>query len=133
MEPIARRRRSHEGLHPSWHGTAFLIEAILLLAFLIGAIALFMQLFSASIVRSSENDELASAIALASNSAERFAADPIGAGAETLTEDGLTVTCEVTPEKKEGGTLYKAEISVSDGSTEVYRLSTARYVSEVAK
>lgn len=134
MESFVQHRgagQAGESGRATWPGTAFLVEALILLAFLVGALAVFMQLFGASAVRGAENGELAQAIVLASNSAEEFAADPQGAAAET-TEDGFTVRCDVQPEKTAAGTLYHASITVESNGDEVYQLETSRYVSEVA-
>lgn len=133
MEPATRRNRTAQNLRSSWHGTAFIVEAIILLAFLVGSVALFMQLFSNASLKGTENENLAHAIVLASNSAERFSADPENASQETTADDGFRVTCSVAPEKTEGGTLYRADIVVSKNGEDVYSLSTARYVSEVAR
>ena len=37
---------------------------------------------------------------------------------------------EVVPERTEGGTLYRANITVSCGGEAVYELETSRYVSD---
>ena len=96
---------------PAWSGTAFIVEALFLLVFLVASTAVFVQLFAHAKQQSAESLELSRAVALASNTAERFAANPestIG-----ITRDGeLAAVCTVTPEQHESGILYKAEISV---------------------
>ena len=128
LESPARRSRSL----PSWAGAAFIVEAMLLLVFLIGSVAVFTQLFAASIERSTRSENLAGAVAAAENVAERFAVDPTGT-VGTTTVGNLTVTCESKGEDMAGGTLYHATITVlSDDSDEpVYTLNTASYESEV--
>lgn len=134
MDPAARRlRAANQKPRSSWHGTAFIIEAIVLLAFLVGSVALFMQLFANASSKGAENENLAHAIVLASNSAERFAVEPTGVADETETEDGFQVTCTVTAEETGGGTLYRADIVVSMGEDELYGLQTAKYVSEAIR
>lgn len=133
MDHRARRALTAHSLRPSWHGTAFIVEAIVLLALLAGCIALFMQLFSAALLKGAENENLSHAIVLATNSAERFAIDPEGAACETMTEDGFLVLCSVSPEETEGGTLYRADIVVSNSTGDIYRLATAKYRSGVAR
>ena len=133
-----------DGGRASWHGTALLVEALVLLAFLVASLALFMQVF-------------AQAVAMASNLAEEFAADP-AAEPEPLERDGLTASCAVATVAADdadgtggqtgsgaddalsgapagdssgaAGTLYRATILVTDGDgDEVYRLVTERYAS----
>ena len=86
---------------PAWSGMAMLVEAMLLLVFLMTSLAIAMQL---------------------------FAADPSTAGGVTQADD-LTVDCQVTDEDTARGTLYHATISVfaDDAETAVYVLTTARY------
>lgn len=140
-----------DGGRASWHGTALLVEALVLLAFLVASLALFMQVFAQARGMGAEGSELAQAVAMASNLAEEFAADP-ATEPEPLERDGLTASCEVatvaaddadhagsqTDPDADGapagdssgaaGTLYRATILVTDGDgDEVYRLVTERY------
>lgn len=135
--------RRHLHSRPAWSGAAFIVEAILLLAFLIGSLAVFTQMFALSMQKSAESQTLSQAVALASSTAERFAADPADAQGTEL-RDGLRVECQVTPEMTDTGTLYRAEIAVydeTDGAASaggvagaanepIYSISTARYESE---
>lgn len=140
------------GGRASWHGTALLVEALVLLAFLVASLALFMQAFAQARGMGAEGSELAQAVAMASNLAEEFAADP-ATEPEPLERDGLTASCEVATVAAGGadgqtgsgaddatsggssgdssgaaGTLYRATILVTDGDgDEVYRLVTERY------
>lgn len=140
------------GGRASWHGTALLVEALVLLAFLVASLALFMQVFAQARGMGAEGSELAQAVAMASNLAEEFAADP-ATEPEPLERDGLTASCEVATVAAGGadgqtgsgaddapsggsssdssgaaGTLYRATILVTDGDgDEVYRLVTERY------
>ena len=143
--PDAGRR---DGGRASWHGTALLVEALVLLAFLVASLALFMQAFAQARGMGADGSELAQAVAMASNLAEEFAADP-AAEPEPLERDGLTASCAVATVAAGGadgqtdpdaddtpsgdssgaaGTLYRATILVTDGDgDEVYRLVTERY------
>lgn len=145
--PGASRR---DGGRASWHGTALLVEALVLLAFLVASLALFMQVFAQARGMGAEGSELAQAVAMASNLAEEFAADP-ATEPEPLERDGLTASCEVATVAADdvggltgsdaddassdgssgaAGTLYRATILVTDGDgDEVYRLVTERYAS----
>lgn len=116
-----------------WPGAAFVVEALILLVFLAGCLAVFMQLFGDADERGRQNVRLERAVELASNRAERFAADPLGgAGVAEEAGDGLVVMCDVAPEELGAGVLYRAEIDVRDGDEVVYAVATARYVAGAA-
>lgn len=142
-----------DGGRASWHGTALLVEALVLLAFLVASLALFMQVFAQARGMGAEGSELAQAVAMASDLAEEFAADP-AAEPDPLERDGLTASCAVATVTADdaghtdgqtgseaddapsgissgaAGTLYRATILVTDGDgDEVYRLVTERYAS----
>lgn len=152
--PDAGRR---DGGRASWHGTALLVEALVLLAFLVASLALFMQVFAQARGMGADGSQLAQAVAMASNLAEEFAADP-ATEPDPLERDGLTASCAVAtvaaddvdgadgqtgPDADDApsggsssdssgaaGTLYRATILVTDGDgDEVYRLVTERYAS----
>ena len=112
-------------------GFAFLIEALVVLAFLMGCLAVFVQLFSSAQLEGLSANRLSQAVVAATNRAEEFSANPTNAsGAKT--EDDLRVDCEVREERRNAGILYHATISVYDerkGDEEVFTLETARYVS----
>lgn len=130
-------QRTRRPGRPLWSGAAFIVEALLLLVFLIASLAIFTQLFAASAEKSIEADELSRAVAAASSVAERFAADP-SAVAETNQADDLTVTCDITKTPRANGMLYEATISVYDDAQQpgdvnaLYTITTARYESEVS-
>ena len=137
-----------DGGRASWRGTALLVEALVLLAFLVASLALFMQVFAQARGMGAEGSELAQAVAMASDLAEEFATDP-AVEPEPLERDGLTASCAiatVAADDADGtggqtgsgaddalsggtaGTLYRATILVTDGDgDEVYRLVTERY------
>ena len=138
----ARGRTSR--VTPAWHGTAFFVEALVLLAFLVAAIAVFMSLFAAARAQSDEAAQLTDAVLLAQEVAEVFAADPAefsaeseagaAAGEPALARGGLSVHATATVEPCDDGALYHAVIAVTpDGENEaVYELETARYVADAA-
>lgn len=128
-----KRRRSARG-RSAWPGAAFIMEALILLLFLAACLAVFMELFGAANQRGVQNMRYEQAVILASNEAERFAADPAAAAAavaegagDTATSDGLEVSVAVVPEPTAAGVLYRADIVVTDGDGELYRLQTACY------
>ena len=104
-------RHTNVSQQSRWPGAAFLIESMLLLVFVAVSIVVFTQLFAASAARAFESEELANAVAAASNAAERFAADPRGVASAEV-ENGLVVTTDVTPDQRQGGTLFRAVIRV---------------------
>jgi Tfp pilus assembly protein PilV len=117
----------------SWTGMAFLVESMLLLVFLIGALALFASLFAFSVQRGDESRELTAAVAMASDTAERFCADPTSVP-QSFVKDGLTVTCEVANDKRAGGMYRRALITVYDtAGQQVYSLDTAVYESGASR
>ncbi len=114
---------------PAWSGMAVVVEAMLMLVFLIGSLAILTQVFATASVRAREAHDLAAAVSVATSAAERFAADP--EGAEGVTEaEGLSVDCQVTSDQTTRGTIYHATITVRSEhvSEPVYTLSTERYV-----
>ena len=115
--------------------TAFLIEALVLMAVLIASMAVFTQLFTHSAVAAHQAEDLTRATLLAQNAAEDFSSDPAAVAAGNVSavdgSDGLTVSCDVDSDAQGRGTLYTAHITVSDDSGEVYALDASRYESGV--
>lgn len=112
------------------HGRAFLIEALAVLAFLMASLAVFAQLFAGAEIEALKANRLSRATTMASNYAEEFSADPMAAPT-SVTEDELTLTCEIKPVQRDAGTLYEATITVADeGGNDLYVLETSRYVTD---
>ena len=125
--------------------TAFLVEALVLMAVLIASMAVFTLLFTHSAVAAHQAKNLTRATLLAQNAAEEFSSDPAAVAAgKTVGQgvaagdvpavddsDGLTVSCNVDSDVQGRGTLYTARITVSDDSGEVYALDVSRYESGV--
>ncbi len=119
--------------------TAFIVETLALLAVLVVSIAVFTLLFSRATTTADQSSRLCRAVVVAENAAEEFSADPVAvtggetvaAGAATSGEDGFAVSCEVTADERDSGTLFRAHIEVSDDAGVAYELDTARFVSEV--
>lgn len=61
--------------------TAFLIEALVLMAVLIASMAVFTQLFTHSAVAAHQAEDLTRATLLAQNAAEEFSSDPAAVAA----------------------------------------------------
>lgn len=146
-KPVNTLLAAHRGSVTTWHGTAFVVEALVLLVFLAFTLAVFMQLFGAAHNRGLEERQLTQAVLLASNAAEEFAAAPLaGTSSETFDSNGnaldasaetgageaanaYVVLCEVVPVHMEGGALLRASITVSCDDETIYALETSRYVS----
>lgn len=107
-------------------GAAFLVEALILLLFLVTSLCLFMQAFAHARAIGTQAAQLERAVALASNMAERFCSAPSAELAPAV-EDGLTATCSIEGPSQDGTDLLRATITVtdSDGSV-VFELATAR-------
>ncbi len=120
----------------SWTSTAFMVEAIVLLFFLIASMAVFTQLFGLATTTSTEAARLANANTIAQNAAEEFSADPasvakgakVGLGAAASTSGNFKVSCDVSKKKNSTGILYSAHIVVSDDNGEAYSLDAERFV-----
>ena len=84
---------------------AFIVESILLLVFLVGALALMALTFSNALNRSVESRTQDAAVIAASSIAEHFAADPSDVQDETLLGD-LRIVCTVTDEPREIGRAH---------------------------
>lgn len=118
--PVATRgAAAHTERAPLWHGTAFLVEALVLLAFLTAALAVFAQLFASARTEAARGAELSEAVAIAQNAAERFAAaaDPAALdGATTATGpqtgNAYYLVIDVEPTEQAAGTLWTATIYV---------------------
>lgn len=96
--------------HGRWPGAAFLVEAMLLLVFVMGSMAVFTQMFAAASQHANQSRELTDAVAATSAMAERFAADPASVPDRVAIGDAHVV-CLVSEQQREGGILYKARIS----------------------
>lgn len=106
MKDISAHRRSRSGV-------AFIIEALILLVFLAGSLAVLMQLFADSYLEGTASKAEARAIQLASNAAERFSADP-GSMTEFTVDGDYFVYSPVRAQEREAGTFYTATIMVFD-------------------
>lgn len=112
-------------------GRAFIIEALILFAFLIASLAVITQVFVASVSESAYSRDLEHAITIASNTAERFSANPLS-DELNYSQDGLTVTCEVDSQPTGAGTLYIAHIIVYNDRGAFFDVDTTRYVNGVS-
>lgn len=123
-------RRNRKG---AWRGTALIVEILVILVVVVACLTVFVKLFSYAYTSNAYDQHRAHAITLATNQAERFAADTSPAtGTFTQSEGKYTTTWTVTAEPTERGTLYSAVVLVSYADQELYALSTASYVSSVS-
>ena len=119
---------------------AFVVEALLLLVALIAAMAVFTQLFAASMTTADQAKRTSTAAIVAQSAAEEFSADAasvaagktVGAGVAENGAEGFDVTCDVTSQKESAGTMYAAHITVSDSAGVAFELDTTHYVSGVS-
>lgn len=117
----------------NWSSTAFLVESLVLLFFLIACLAVFTQMFAHSWLASSNASRLSAACAVAQNAAEDFEANPQGVqnGAFDVNDaDGASFHVNRTVESgaTATGTMYTVHIAVSDDTGEVYSLEAQRYM-----
>lgn len=120
---------------------AFIVEALVLLVFILGSMAVLMQMFATARATGIEAHNLSQAIVLASNRAEEFSGAPATGDTESFfaeydgkleaagesDEDAFRVTCDVSSEQRGGGTLYRAEIAIERHGNVLYELSSACY------
>ena len=119
-------RRNRKG---AWRGTALIVEILVILVVVVACLTVFVKLFSYAYTSNAYDQHRAHAITLATNQAERFAADTSPATSTfTQNEGKYTTTWTITAEPTKRGTLYSAVISVSYTDQELYTLSTASYV-----
>ena len=106
-----------------WPGAAFIVEALLLLVFLAGSLAVLMELNADADAAGQQSADLMAAMTLASNAAEEFAANPeLAAATGALSDEeeaarvqygtGLVMTRTVEAEPMAAGTMYRARIAV---------------------
>lgn len=128
--------------HPRRSGrsaASFVVEALVLLVFLAACMAVFTQLFSGAATLAKSSERLSDAVMVAKDAAEEFSSapaavesgQPVGLTVIENGKDGFDVACDVTSDKTDAGTLYRAHITVSDSQGVAYELDATRYVSEV--
>ncbi len=117
----------------NWTNTAFLVESLVLLFFLIACLAVFTQMFAHSWQASSDASKLSAACVVAQNAAEEFEANPQAAQSGTVDVTGANdtnfhVSRTVESEAAATGTMHTIRIDVSDDAGEVYSLEAQRYM-----
>lgn len=120
------RRREAALLQPK--KSTYVVEALLLFICIMMVIAVVMSLFAFASQKGAHASRTEDAVAMASNIAELFYADPSSLQ-DTYIEGELEATCSMALSMDSAGTLYKADISVSDSEGWLYSLEAARYVS----
>lgn len=126
----------HNKRRSNWSNTAFLVESLVLLFFLIACLAVFTQMFAHSWQASSDASKLSAACVVAQNAAEEFEANPQAAQNDTIDVNdvndasGTSFRVSRTVESKTvgTGTMYTVHIAVSDDTGEVYSLEAQRYM-----
>ncbi len=134
-------RKGTENRH-TWHGKAFIVEALVVLFFIVVSIAVVMQLLTLAQNEASKANTLSYASILASNEAEAFSADPakethvfyrLENGILVPTQDNAAnnyeVSRKVSREALAGGTLYHGTIEVRYSGEKVFETASSRYVS----
>ena len=134
----------------AWHGTAFVLEVVVLLLFIAVSMSVVCSMFGKAYEINQRSDTLTRAMMLAStgavNCAETFEADPTDSSCpqqaiysfdgstfhqETTYMSGMyVVTRTVQPDKTSAGTLYRARIDVSLYNENVCSLTVAVYASD---
>ena len=120
----------------NWSNTAFLVESLVLLFFLIACLAVFTQMFAHSWQASSDASKLSAACVVAQNAAEEFEANPQAVQNDTIDVSDVSdasgtsfrVSRSVESEATAAGTMYTVHIAVSDAMGEVYSLEAQRYM-----
>lgn len=117
----------------NWSNTAFLVESLVLLFFLIACLAVFTQMFAHSWRASSDASKLSAACVVAQNAAEEFEANPQTAHNDTIDVSAASgtnfhVSRTIESEAAAAGTMYTVHIAVSDDTGEVYSLEAQRYM-----
>ena len=120
----------------NWSNTAFLVESLVLLFFLIACLAIFTQMFAHSWQASSDASKLSAACVVAQNAAEEFEANPQAVQNDTIDVSDVSdasgtsfrVSRSVESEATAAGTMYTVHIAVSDDMGEVYSLEAQRYM-----
>ena len=117
----------------NWSNTAFLVESLVLLFFLIACLAVFTQMFAHSWRASSDASKLSAACVVAQNAAEEFEANPQAVQNDTIdvsdaSGTSFRVSRSVESEATAAGTMYTVHIAVSDDMGEVYSLEAQRYM-----
>lgn len=133
MKPLFRSTEQNQTHSRS--GIAFIIEMLVLLVLVAGCLTVLIEMFAVAHQQGENNSNTVQAVHLASNTAERFSADPTSIPEKEIIDD-LVVYTDVESEPRSTGTLYTATIevySVTDrnartGSKPFYGLETARYV-----
>lgn len=133
MKPLFRATEQQQTHSRS--GIAFIIETLVLLVLVAGCLSVLIEMFAYAHQLGEENNNTVKAVHIASNTAERFSADPASVP-EVQVVDDLAIYTTISSESQPAGTLYRATIEVYGiddhvtraGSSPFYSLETARYV-----
>lgn len=123
MRPNARKSTSNR--------IVSIMEAMLMTAALVWALALFMRLVSFSMTTSDDSRRLSRAVTMATTLAEEFSANPTSVPSPMHDEaEGLVATCDTEAVPSGAGAMYHARIQVSteSGDCEVFSIASSQYV-----
>lgn len=103
----------------STHNVSFLVESMVLLVFLVGMLALFVNMFVGAYNQTQTSLLHDKAISLAKSAAEAWSSHPQNSDVSAIhdeTEPSLKAVAEVTSQTTEAGVLYHATITVVNTS-----------------
>lgn len=103
----------------STHNVSFLVESMVLLVFLVGMLALFVNMFVGAYNQTQASVLHDKAISLAKSAAEAWSSHPQNSDVSAIhdeTEPSLKAVAEVTSQTTEAGVLYHATITVINTS-----------------
>lgn len=129
---LGQRRGRHAHEPAAWAGTAFLVEALILLAFLAASLGILATVFAESQDQAVQAQRLETAVTLASDAAESFAADPTSVPAlQTCERDGVEyeVACQAQVDPQQPA-YRSASITVTSQDEELFVLQTGRAVED---
>ena len=144
---LSRLRRGNDHDRRPWHGAAFIVEALVLLVFLIASLAVIMQVIAGAHERSIEgrppverhqsshrttpkrSRPIRPAATRRRVRPRRRPAGTTRGPIDVLDKSVYDLTRIVEAQSQPGGTLYTAHIYVSCGGEATYQIDTARYVS----
>lgn len=127
------------------HGTAFIVESMLLLVFLVTSLVVAVKVLGLAYERAGEAEVLSNAVALATSEMEDFVSEPVleandayfwksDSGLESIAAHSrmpssgvYRVVRNVHATEVGGGVLYEAEVLVSYDGEEAYSLESSTF------
>ena len=128
MSELASRSAALRKRQASRTRSTFMVEALLLLAFVLILLAITVSLFAFASETSTNAQRMQEAADIAQNTAEEFISDP-EAMPDAQTVGDYIVRCDIDREKTDAGVMYDARVTVIRGIEEVCTLSVSKYES----